>query len=311
MHGQGRIRRALWITLVALTFHIAGWGSSAEAVAPPGGGSLSNPYTPALGQTYDVPVPGYQELCQLDFTCANFNVEVTTLKFSVTQAGTYDATFSGVDSNRDLAIYVYRAEMPGSPNISYVDVLDNFGNGGTESVTADLQNTDYYLFLISFGGSDTVQVRVASTAAGGGGGTTLPTNITGNYTLYLSGISDSCAFLESPNAITVTQNGSSVTATDQGGYTYTGTYNSSTGAFSLTETLAVDGGTGTAQIQGTVSADSVITGAIQVAWSDGVESCSGSATFSTAAPTAAAGGSGGGGGGGGGCFLQTLAPQGR
>lgn len=136
-----------------------GSNSGGGSVTPSGGGTLYNPYVLEVGVTYSVPVPGMRNLCGgIDPTCPSFNMDYTSAKGVVTQGGNYRISFTHVDANRDLVVHAY--QNTGGGNYSFVAELDESGNGGNEVTTQPLAANTYMLFLASWGGADTIDVRI-------------------------------------------------------------------------------------------------------------------------------------------------------
>ncbi len=128
-----------------------------------GSGTLSDPYILSAGVTYPAYVQGFQALCGMtfDLSCADFDEDYVSAKFTTPSSGTYQVSFTGIPSNRDLVVYFYRSDSPGSSIIDYIDTLDNGGNGGDEVADATVEaGIDYYMFLQMWGGEADFSARI-------------------------------------------------------------------------------------------------------------------------------------------------------
>lgn len=272
-----------------------------------GSGTRRNPYIMELDQTYDITVMGYRNLCgSFDLSCSSFDSDVISLKVSIPQAGQYRATFSQVDSNRDLVAYIYEADSPGSTQITYVAELDNAGQGGTESVTADMKATDIYVFLIVWGGSDTIQAKFESVSNGGGGdggydasGTW--TISTSNHWIDQGNAGDCEGGSDDTFDIRLNQTGNSVTIVLRG-RSYPGTVSGATYTGSVS--YAEDDGTTTETVTFTLTSNTSGAGKGEWEWRGGGYYCSGG--YQINMTRGGSDGGTGGGGGGGGCFVTSI-----
>jgi len=128
-------------------------------------GTLSNPYPLEIGTTHNFQVMGFQDLCggqTLDLSCSEFDQDHITVKFELADAGNYKITASDVEADRDLEVFVYRTENPGSSIISYLGTLDQEGYGGDEVFDFYLDDigNEYYLILRSWNGADDIQLEI-------------------------------------------------------------------------------------------------------------------------------------------------------